>query len=183
MDMKYKLSKKHAKMSKFIKKYFFIVAVIFIFEGCGIYSFTGASLHPDDKTVSIKTFPNRAPLVNPALSTAFTEKLKDVFVSQTSLDLVQTDGDLQFEGEITGYSTAPISLTEGQHAAQTRLTMTVKVKYTSVNKPEANFEKSMSRYADFENTQSLSNAESNGLPDEIIKQIVDDIFNEAVVNW
>jgi hypothetical protein len=170
-------------MSKFIKKYFFIIAVVFIFDSCGIYSFTGASLHPDDKTVSVKTFPNRAPLVNPTLSTAFTEKLKDIFVSQTSLELVGSDGDLQFEGEITGYSTAPISITEGQRAAQTRLTMTVKVKYSSAHKPESNFEKSFSRYYDFEAAQSLATAESNGVPDEIIKQIVDDIFNEAVVNW
>jgi hypothetical protein len=170
-------------MSKIIIKYFAFIISVFIFGSCGIYSFTGASLHPNDKTVSVKSFPNRAPLVNPMLSTAFTEKVKDVFVSQTALKLVGSNGDLQFDGEITGYSTAPISITEGQRAAQTRLTISIRVKYTSINKPELNFDKTFSRYADFESTKSLSSAEAEGLPDEIIKQIVDDIFNEAVVNW
>ena len=75
-------------MSRILKINFFIIIVVVTFESCGIYSFTGASTHPNDKTVSVKLFPNRAPLINPTLSSEFTELMKDKFVSQTSLELV-----------------------------------------------------------------------------------------------
>ena len=57
----------------------------FAITGCDVYSFTGASISPEIKTISIASFPNQASLVQPSLSQVFTEKLKDKFVSQTNL--------------------------------------------------------------------------------------------------
>src|SRR5512145_844688 len=107
------------------------IAIIISFLGlivmasCKIYSFTGASIAPDVKTVSIIYFPNQAPLVQPTLSQVFTEALKDKFISQTSLTLVDNGGDLNFEGAITSYGTQPVAIQSGDVASQNRLTIAV----------------------------------------------------------
>src|SRR3989339_1033741 len=90
----------------------FVIVLFGSFTYCTVkYSATGASLTAGEKTVSVVYFPNRAPIVNPTLSQEFTEKLKDKFISQTSLNMITGDGDLSFEGEISGYDTKPIAIT------------------------------------------------------------------------
>ena len=71
---------------------------------CGIYSFTGASIPPEAKTVSVQYFQNRSSLVEPTLSPTFTEIIRDMFMSQTNLEMVERNGDLAIEGEITNYT-------------------------------------------------------------------------------
>lgn len=158
------------------------MSLILLASACGIYSFSGASLHADDKTVTVKFFPNRASLVNPNLSQTFTEALKDKFISQTNLSLADLNGDLVFEGEIVDYRTEPVAITSDEQAEYNRLTITIHVKYTSINKPEFNFDNNFSRYEDYESTELLSDVEDE-LSEEIIKQIIEDIFNKSVVNW
>ena len=150
--------------------------------GCGVYSFTGASISPDIKTVSVAFFQNRASTVQPSLSQSFTEKLKDKFVSQTSLRLIPSNGDLQFEGYFSDYKTSPIAIQGTQTAALNRLTITVNVKFTNTKDAKQNFETSFSRYSDYVSTKSLSEVELS-LIDDINKQLIDDIFNKAVSNW
>jgi hypothetical protein len=163
------------------------LALIFLFasvciSSCGVYSLTGASISPDIKTVTIQYFQNRASLVQPALSQKFTEKLKDKFVSQTNLRLIDSNGDLLFEGQINDYRTQPVAIQGTQTAALTRLTITVNVKFTNAKDAKQNFETSFTRYADYDSQKSLTEVELN-LIDEINKQLVDDIFNKAVSNW
>lgn len=151
--------------------------------GCKInYSFTGASIAEDVKTVSVKTFQSYAPLANANLSQTFTEDLKDKFISQTNLDLAVRNGDLQFEGSITGYNVTSVAIQGNETAALNRLTITVKVKFTNTKDKEADFETNFSRYLDYDSSQNLSSIE-----DELIKDINDqltqDIFNKAVSNW
>ncbi|MEJ6737176.1 MAG: LptE family protein [Flavobacteriales bacterium] len=165
-----------------MKKYSYIL-ICFIALGCKMnYSFTGASIAEDVKTVSVKTFQSYAPLANANLSQTFTEALKDKFLSQTNLDLATRDGDLQFEGSINGYSVTSVAIQGNETAALNRLTITVKVKFTNTKDKEANFETSFSRYLDYDSSQNLSSIE-----DELIKDINDqltqDIFNKAVSNW
>lgn len=150
--------------------------------GCGVYSFTGASVAPDVKTVSVDFFPNRASLVQPSLSQTFTEKLRDKFVSQTNLTLLESGGDLTFSGTITDYSSVPIAIQGNEQAALNRLTISVKVKFENAKDPKQNFESSFSRYADYDSRQSLNTVELQ-LIGEICNQLVDDIFNRAVINW
>ena len=162
--------------------YLLLICCAVVVSGCGVYSFTGASISPDIKSVSIAFFQNRASTVQPVLSQKFTEKLKDKFVSQTSLRVIPTAGDLQFEGYISDYRTSPIAIQGTQTAALNRLSITVFVKFTNTKDNKQNFETSFSRYSDYVSTKSLSEVEL-GLIDEINKQLVDDIFNKAVSNW
>jgi len=172
---------------KFTKtpRVFLIYAGLFlVVSGCSIsYSFTGASIPPGSKTVSVSSFPNMALLVNPTLSMTFEEALKDKFVSQTSLQLVGSDGDLQFEGSIVEYFTQPMSVQANSDvAAQNRLTIGIKVKFTNLKDPKTNFDTKFSRYADYDSEKNLQDVE-NDLVTVIVDELVDDIFNKAVVNW
>ena len=156
---------------------------ILAFSSCKVnYSFTGASVSPDVKTVSIQYFRNNASLAKATLSQSLTEALKDIFTSQTSLGIVSKDGDLNFEGEITNYATAPVALQSNDQAALNRLTITVNVRFTNIKDPKQKFETSFSRYADYSSSKSLTSVE-----DELIRQIndqlVQDIFNKAMINW
>ena len=157
----------------------FILAVI---TGCGVYSFTGASIPPGASTVSINYFTNNAPLVEPTLSQSLTDALRDRFVQQTSLDLVTGNGDLQLEGIITDYSTRPVAIQGNETAALNRLTIQVKVKYTNTLEPEKDFESTFTRYEDYPSTQDINQVKDALIP-EINAALVDDIFNRAVVNW
>jgi lipopolysaccharide assembly LptE-like protein len=161
---------------------FILLAGILLFSGCGIYSFTGASIPPGAQSVSIKHFPNNAQLVMPTLSHQFTDALRDKFVSQTDLSMISENGDLQFEGEITGYNIKPVAITGDQSAALNRLEITVKVSYINSLEDSKNFDQKFSRYVDYPSTENLSSIQAD-LIDEINEMLVDDIFNKAVVNW
>lgn len=152
-------------------------------SGCSIrYSFTGASIPPDARTVSVANFPNVAPLVNATLATSFTEALKDRFSSQTRLGIQEYGGDFTFEGEITGYSVAPTAIQGNETAAMNRLTVTVHVKFTNNLDEKASYDKSFSAYEDFLSTQQLTQVEGELVP-LLIEKLVDDVFNGAVANW
>jgi len=153
-----------------------------LIQGCGTYSFTGASISPEIKTVSIDLFPNRAPLIQPSLSQVFTEKLKDKFVSQTNLGQITSGGDLRFEGYISDYNAQPTSIQGNEQAALNRLTITVMVKFVNTKDEKQSFESTFSRFADYDSRTNLAMVESE-LINEICAQLVDDIFNKAVINW
>tara|TARA_B100001109_G_scaffold253917_1_gene252507 strand:- start:785 stop:1288 length:504 start_codon:yes stop_codon:yes gene_type:complete len=164
-----------------------IISLVFILSlvnwGCTTsYSFTGASISPEIKTVSISFFPSYAPLAPPTASQAFTEALKDIFLSQTNLVLVKSNGDLEFEGSITNYTTAPVAIQGNETAALTRVSMTVKVKFTNNFDEEQSFESSFSRFEDIETSIDLSSAEEDLLR-SINDQLTQDIFNKSVTNW
>jgi hypothetical protein len=160
-----------------------LLPLLLVFSSCRVnYSFSGASVSPDVKTVSIQTFRNNASLAPPTISQSFTEALKDIFTSQTSLGIVSKDGDLNFEGEITSYQTLPVAIQSNDQAALNRLTITINVRFTNIKDEKQKFEVSFSRYADYPSSQSL-----NAVQDELIRQIneqlVQDVFNKAMINW
>lgn len=159
------------------------VALSLLLTGCTIsYSFTGASIPTQAKTVSIAYFPNNAPMVAPTLSSTLTSALQDKFARQTKLQIVEEGGDLAFEGEITGYATAPAAVTAAETAARNRLTITVRVKYTSLYEPTLNYNKSFQAFAEYDASTMLQTVEDQ-LISEIVEQLVEDIFNAAVSNW
>ena len=158
-----------------------VMALAWICQSCGIYSFSGASIPAEAKTVSVEYFPNHAQLVDPMLSDNITTALRDAMNSQTTLDLVESGGDLAFEGEIIDYKTSPVAIT-GQTAALNRLTITVKVRFTNNIDDSKDFEQTFSRYEDYPSDQDLSSVQSS-LTSVIVEQLVEDIFNKALVNW
>lgn len=151
--------------------------------GCSAsYSFTGASISPEVKTVSVAFFPSNASLAPPNASQLFTEAMKDLFLSQTNLVLVKEDGDLEFEGFISNYTADPVAIQGNETAALTRVTMSVKVTFTNNNDEKQSFESSFSRFEDFETSQDLTSVEAELLA-SINSQLTQDIFNKAVTNW
>ena len=159
-----------------------LLACCLLLSSCGIYSFSGASIPAEAKTVSVQYFPNNAQLVNPLLSNTLTNALNDIFVNQTTLQSVAQNGDLALEGEITGYSTSPIAITGNQTAAMNRLTVTVNVRFTNKYDESKSFEQSFSQYQDYPSGQDLSSVQ-DVLVEEIVNNLCEDIFNKAVVNW
>jgi len=169
--------------SRFHILYLFLgLLVHFAFSGCKVYSFTGASIAPDVKTVDVKFFTNVAPLSPPNLQQVLTEALKDKLNSQTSLTLVRNGGDLHFEAQITNYSTTPIAIQGNETASQNRLTITLSVKFTNAKDDRQDFEKTFSRFTDFDSKSNLTTVE-NALIDEIKEQLIQDIFNASIANW
>ena len=154
-----------------------------IVHSCGIYSFTGTSIQPDVKTVTINYFEYKALKVNPSLSNQMTEALQEKFLKLTRLEQVDMDGDLEIIGEISGYDVKATAITANEQAAQNRLTVTVKISFVNRKYPEDNFDnKSFSAYADFDAMQTLDAVES-GLCEEIVEKLCEDIFNATVANW
>ena len=162
--------------------FLFLLFLVFINNGCHVYSFSGASISPDIKTVSIGFFNNRAAIVQPTLSQSFTEKLKDKFVSQTNLRVSDQESDLIFEGYISDYHTLPISIQGNETAAQNRLSITVFVKFVNAKDPKQNFETPFTRYYDYNSQLTLTSIEQEAIT-QINKQLIDDIFNRAISNW
>jgi hypothetical protein len=163
--------------------YTILFLLVFATQSCGLYSFTGANLDPDVKTVQIDYFPNNAILVEPSLSQEFTIKFQDLFTTQTNLTLVKSGGDLQFEGEITGYKINPMTATAQQTAAQNRLTITVNVRFFNNKLEEDNFEKTFSHYYDYDANAQLTGSILDDAFNEILERITQDIFNASVAKW
>jgi hypothetical protein len=166
-------------------KYFLLImcCVSIFFTACRIsYSLNGASIPPEAKTVSVTFFQNYASLAPPTLSQTFTEALRSRLSSQSRLALVSKGGDLAFEGSITGYATSPVGIQSTDVAAQTRLTITVSVKYTCSFDETKNFEQSFSKFADYKSDLNLAAVES-GLIEQINEQLTQEIFNKALNNW
>lgn len=160
------------------------ILLLIILTSCTIsYKFNGAAIdYNTTKTISVAEFPIRAALVYPPLGPAFNEALKDIYTRQTRLSMVKTGGDLQVEGEITGYDLSPQAVTEDAYASQTRLTISVKVRYTNTKNPNLNVDQTFRAYRDFSSSQMLTQVQ-----DELIYQIVDElaelIFNATVGSW
>ena len=156
---------------------------IIILDGCTVsYSFSGASISPDVKTVSVQYFQNRASLVQAGLSQYITDALIDKCKAQTNLGVVNGIGDVNFEGEISDYSNRPLTVAADAQAAMNRFTITVKVKFTNAVDPELSYEESFSRYEDYDRNLNLSDVEKD-FSDKIVTLLIEDIFNKAFVNW
>ena len=148
----------------------------------GGYSLSGASIPAGAKTFSVAYFPNNAPLVYDMMMTQFNEELKDIFAKQTRLSQVRVNGDLNIEGEITDYALTPLSVGSDALAAETRLSMTVNVRFTNNTNHDEDFETRFSANRTFQNTQTLNDVQEQ-LVGEMIEEIVDQIFNATVANW
>ena len=166
-----------------ILKSLLLAVVVMVVSSCGIYSFTGTSIQPDVKTITISYFEYKALKVNPTLSNTITEALKDKFTKMTKLEQVDMDGDLEIIGEVTGYDVKATAITANEQAAQNRLTVNVKITFIDRKYPENSFEnKSFSAYADFDAMQQLDAVEAS-LCEEIVDKLCEDMFNATVANW
>ena len=153
-------------------------------QACSIsYKFNGAALdYTVYKTVQVSNFPIRAALVYPPLQQTFETELADYITRNTRLKTVDSGGDIQLEGEITGYALSPQAVTEDAYASKTRLTVTVRVKYTDNKNDKNNIDQSFSSYRDFDSSEMLTDVQDE-LCQQIAKELVDVIFNATLGNW
>lgn len=167
------------------KRLLAIVAIIVISQACTIsYKFNGSALDYNIyKTISIANFPIRAALVYPPLQQTFENKLLNMITKQTRLQTIDSsNSDLRMEGEITGYSLSPQAVTENAYASQTRLTITVRVKFTNSKEPSQDIDQSFSAYKDFSSAELLTDVQDD-LCNRISDELVDLIFNATLGNW
>lgn len=147
------------------------------------YKFNGSALDYNVyKTIHVSEFPIRAALVYPPLQQTFENDLLDYITRNTRLQTTDGPSDLVLEGEITGYSLSPQAVTENAYASMTRLTITVRVKYTDTRKDGNDIDQSFSAYRDFESSQMLTDVQDE-LCQQISEELVDIIFNATLGNW
>jgi len=161
------------------------LAILVMAAGCGVkikYSFTGASIPVEAKTISVATFQNRASLVQPGLNQRMTDALIDMCRAQTNLGIISSGGDLSFEGDITDYKTQPLTVGGDEQAAMNRFSISVRVKYVNSFNADDSYEQTFTRYQDYDSSLDLSSVEAT-LVEEIVKMLIEDIFNRAFVNW
>ena len=151
--------------------------------GCISYKLNGSAINYDVyKTINISEFPIRAALVYPPLQQTFENKLMDAVTRQTRLQEIDGPSDLEMSGEITGYSLSPQAVGTDAYATETRLTITVRGKYTDTKNPANNIDQSFSAYRQFSSSLMLTDVQDD-LCNEISDELVDLIFNATLGNW
>ena len=168
---------------KLFKTLSLTLIVILTLTACKVkYSFTGVQ-ELDASTFQVNYFQNNAPLIEPGLDRDFTNALQDLIINQTNLDLVTSNGDLVYEGEITEYRISPTTATANNTAAQNRLTISVNVRFYNRNKEEDDFEKRFSFFYDYEGSAQLVGGQKDTAIEEIFERITQDIFNASLAKW
>ena len=172
-------------MTSMLKKIIICIGLgltLSMLQSCKIYKFTDASLNPNIKSVTINTIPNMAAIQVPTIAPLFVEKLQNRFLRETNLRMVQNDGDLEFNGVITNYYIEPIALTNTETVAQNRLTISVKIDFTSKIEPQKNFSTTFRESETYESTLSSSDVDNQIAP-LVLDKLVQTIFNKAFSNW
>jgi hypothetical protein len=161
-----------------------VLGLVFLMNSCTIsYKFNGASIdYSTTKTISIADFTNVAALVYAPLSNNLSDGIRDLFQRQTRLEQVKRGGNLELEGEITGYTLTPMAVSADSYAAETKLTITVKVRFTNNVAPEESFEKTYNAYQTFDASQMLTDVQDD-LCTTMIAEIADQIYNDTVAKW
>ena len=147
------------------------------------YKFNGASINYDEiKTIQFADFPIRSSYVWMPMHAMFNNELQDAYMRQTKLRQVKRGGDLQLSGEIVEYSQINKSVSASGFASQTQLKITVNVRFVNNKKHAEDFEQRFSATADYDSSQQLT-AVQEDLVTQMIKDIVDQIYNATVANW
>lgn len=167
---------------------FVFFSLFFILKSC--YSFTGSSLSPEIKTIQINEFLNNAPLVNPTLAQQFNIDLQNRFLQRTTLKGTTENPHILIEGEITGYSITPTTISSSTtansgavlQAAQNKLTITVKVHYENSIEPDKSFDRTYSDESAFDSSLDINQIEASQIK-IVNERIINKIFNDIIANW
>ena len=175
---------------RFITRVLIVPGLIVLATSCGMsvkYSMSGTSTSA--QTISIIEFYNNTELGQANMGQTFTNQLKTYIIQNSSISVVQEEGQLQMEGEITDYRLTPIAPTATgdpngiNQASSTRLTITVKASYVNTLDETMSFrDRSFSFYKDFPNDQNFTDVEEQ-YTRQIFERIINDIFNASVANW
>ena len=134
-------------------------------------------------TMQIVDFQNHAEYVYGPLATTLNDQMKDLFTRQTRLSLVNNNGDIVIEGEITGYNQFNEAIDASGYSSKVRLTLTVRVSYTNNTNHEEDFEnRTFTAFQTYDASQLLT-AVQDQLIEVMVKDISEQIFNSTVANW
>ena len=170
-------------MSNFLKTCI-LLALTLAINSCSIsYKFNGASIdYSKTRSISVADFPNNAALVYAPLSNNLSDAIRDIYQRQTRLEVLRRGGNLELEGEITGYTLTPMAVSADSYAAETKLTLTVRVRFTNNIAPEESFEKTYSAYQTFDSSRMLNDVQDE-LCNTMITEIAESIYNDTVAKW
>lgn len=162
-----------------------VILTALMLNGCAIsYKFNGASIdYSTTKSISVADFPNNAALVNPPLSNNLSESIRELYTRQTRLQVMHRGGDLELEGEIIGYDLTPMSISAADsYSSETKLTLTVRVRFINNVAPEESFERTYSAYQTFDSSRLLTEVQDE-LCQTMITEIAENIYNDTVARW
>ncbi|MBQ7648789.1 MAG: LptE family protein [Paludibacteraceae bacterium] len=161
-----------------------LVATVVTLSSCLIsYRFNGASIdYSKTQSISIADFPNNAAMVNPNLSNNLSEGIRDIYSRQTRLQILRRGGDMELEGEIVDYALTPMAISADNLSAETKLTITIKVRFTNNKAPEESFEKTYSAYQTFDSSRLLTDVQDE-LCATMITELAENIYNDTVAKW
>ena len=161
-----------------------LVATVVTLSSCLVsYRFNGASIdYSKTQSISIADFPNNAAMVNPNLSNNLSEGIRDIYSRQTRLQILRRGGDMELEGEIVDYALTPMAISADNLSAETKLTITIKVRFTNNKAPEESFEKTYSAYQTFDSSRLLTDVQDE-LCATMITELAENIYNDTVAKW
>lgn len=161
-----------------------VALFVCLLASCSIsYKFNGASIdYTKTKTIQIAQFPIRSAYVWAPMQAIFNNELTDVFARQTKLRQVNRNGDLQLAGEIVEYSQYNKAVSADGYSSQTQLKMTVNVRFVNNANHDEDFEQRFSATTQYDSSQQLITVQEE-LVTQMVKDIVDQIFNATVANW
>ena len=170
--------------NRIFKSVLFALTSVLLMSGCTVsYSLNGASIDYNKiKTITIETFSNRAAYQWAPMAPMFNTSLSDKYNNQTKLAQVKRDGDLALSGEITSYDQTNKSIAADGYSSMVQLKMTVKVKFVNNKKHEDDFDRSFSASREYDSSQQLT-AVQEELVQQMIDDIVDQVFNATVAKW
>ena len=159
-------------------------SVFCILSGCSIsYKFNGANInYQTTHSISIADFPNNAAMVNPTLSNLLSESIRDIYRTQTRLEVMNKGGDLELEGEIVGYDITQGAISANSYASESKLTIRVTVHFINNIYPEESFDKTYSAYQTFDASRLLTDVQDE-LCNIIVTEITENIYNDTVAKW
>ena len=147
------------------------------------FKMNGANInYQTTHTISIAEFPNNAPMVNPTLSNALSEGIRDLFQRQTRLEILRKGGDLELEGEIIGYDLTQGAISVDGYSSENKLTIRVAVHFTNNVNPEESFDKTYTSYQTFDSARMLTDVQDE-LCTAMITEIAENIYNDTVAKW
>jgi hypothetical protein len=163
-----------------------MILIIFLLQGgCLFYSFSGSSLSKEAKTFSIQEFQSKVALGPANLAEQLTQRLRDEITQKTSLKETVSNGDIQFDGTITAFKYTPIAPRSTEHGAtgsRTQLSITVQINYTNAYNKDFEFsKKDFTQTTDAEAGKEYT--EEASMVGEVVKKLIQDIFNASIANW
>jgi len=169
-----------------IRAYRFILflMVACVLNSCAVsFKMNGANInYQTTHSISIADFPNNAAMVNPSLSPALSEGIRDQYGRNTRLQILPKGGDLELEGEIIGYDLTQGAISADSYASESKLTIRVSVHFTNNVNPEESFDKTYSAYQTFDSSRLLSDVQ-DALCEAMIIEIAENIYNDTVAKW